>query len=115
MRQRGHGRASSSPLAGITAAAPQRGQCLLPRNIKPKHEGQETVARRDWQNWQKEASDELPAPQFGQLRVSACIWRILAVDYEGGLQVERCAILCSQAQRDELHELAGQQGGLPSS
>lgn len=103
MRHRGHGRASSSPLAGLTAAAPQRGQCLLPRNIKPKHEGQETVARRDRQNSQKEASVELAAPQFGQLSVSACIHRILAVEYEGGLRVERCAILCGlKAERREI-------------
>jgi hypothetical protein len=51
-----------------------------------KHEGQATVARRDPQNWHSGASVELAAPQFGQLRVSACIARILAgrqkVDYE---------------------------------
>jgi hypothetical protein len=43
-----------------------------------KQDGQATVANRDPQNWQSGASLELAAPQFGQLRVSACIARILA-------------------------------------
>lgn len=75
-----------SALSGDAAAAPQRGQCLLPRNIMPKQEGQEIVARRDPQNSHNDASVELAAPQFGQCRVSACIRRILAVECEGGLQ-----------------------------
>jgi hypothetical protein len=40
----------------------------------PKHEGQETVASLDSQNLQMGASDELAAPQLGQLRVSASIF-----------------------------------------
>jgi len=51
------------------------------------------VASRDLQKAQKDASLEVAAPQFGQLRLSACIRRILAVEYEGGLQLWRCAIL----------------------
>jgi hypothetical protein len=47
-------------------------------NIIAKHEGQATVARREPQNWHSGASVELAAPQFGQLRVSACIAAILA-------------------------------------
>jgi hypothetical protein len=43
-----------------------------------KHEGQAMVARRDLQYWHSGASVELAAPQFGQLRVSACIDSILA-------------------------------------
>ena len=39
----------------------------------PKHDGQETVASRDSQNLQMGASDELAAPQLGQLSVSASI------------------------------------------
>lgn len=39
----------------------------------PKHEGQETVASLDSQNPQTGASDEVAAPQLGQLSVSACI------------------------------------------
>jgi hypothetical protein len=44
---------------------------LLPLNIMPKHEGQATVASRDSQKTQIEASEELAAPQFGQLSVLA--------------------------------------------
>jgi hypothetical protein len=54
-------------------------------NITAKHAGQATVARRDPQNWQNGASVEVPAPQFGQLSVSACIERILAVHFSSGL------------------------------
>ncbi|HLN98494.1 MAG TPA: hypothetical protein VK208_08545 [Pyrinomonadaceae bacterium] len=60
------------------AAAPQRGQCLLPLNIIAKQEGQAIVASREPQNWHAGASVELAAPQFGQLSVSACIVDILA-------------------------------------
>jgi len=38
-------------------------------NIMPKHEGQATVASREPQKMQVGASDELAAPQFGQLSV----------------------------------------------
>jgi len=48
-------------------------------NIIAKHEGQATVARREPQNWHAGAAVELAAPQFGQLRVSACITGILSV------------------------------------
>jgi hypothetical protein len=46
-------------------------------NIIAKHAGQATVARRELQNWHRGVSVELAAPQFGQLRVSACIVGIL--------------------------------------
>jgi hypothetical protein len=49
-------------------------------NIIAKHSGQATVARRELQNWHSGAAVELAAPQFGQLRVSACIVRILAAE-----------------------------------
>jgi hypothetical protein len=55
-------------------------------NTLPKHEGQATVAKRELQNWHCDASLELAAPQFGQLRVSACIPGILAVAAIGGLR-----------------------------
>jgi hypothetical protein len=35
-------------------------------NIMPKHDGHATVASRDSQNAQSDASVELAAPQFGQ-------------------------------------------------
>jgi hypothetical protein len=70
---RGHFLVSDAKVSGTVAAAPQRGQCLLPRNIIAKHEGQAIVARREPQNWQSGASLELAAPQFGQLSVCACI------------------------------------------
>ncbi|HEV8138752.1 MAG TPA: hypothetical protein VGP81_03205 [Pyrinomonadaceae bacterium] len=42
-------------------------------NIIPKHEPHAMVASFDSQYWQRDESDEIAAPQFGQLRVSACI------------------------------------------
>jgi len=42
-------------------------------NIMPKHEGQATVASFDSQYWQLGESEEIAAPQFGQLRVCAFI------------------------------------------
>jgi len=39
----------------------------------PKHAGQATVASFDSQNWHCGASDDMAAPQFGQLRVCACM------------------------------------------
>jgi hypothetical protein len=42
-------------------------------NIMPKHEPHAMVASFDSQYWQRDESDEIAAPQFGQLRVSACI------------------------------------------
>jgi hypothetical protein len=42
-------------------------------NIMPKHEGQAMVASFDSQYWHRGESDEIAAPQFGQLRVRACI------------------------------------------
>jgi hypothetical protein len=48
-------------------------------NIIAKQEGQAMVAKRDPQNWQSGASEEVAAPQFGQLSVSACIHAILPV------------------------------------
>jgi hypothetical protein len=62
-------------------------------NIIAKHEGQATVARRELQNWQAGASVELAAPQFGQLRVSACIAGILSAQSKSGLQQSRVRFL----------------------
>jgi hypothetical protein len=62
-------------------------------NIVAKHEGQATVASRDWQNWHSGASVELAAPQLGQLSVSACIFRILAGERKRWTKELRCAIL----------------------
>ena len=42
-------------------------------NIMPKHEPHAMVASLDSQYWQCDESDEIAAPQLGQLRVSACI------------------------------------------
>jgi len=67
--QRGHFNGAASASSARAAAAPQCGQCLLPMNIMPKHEGQATVASREPQKIQVVASDELAAPQFGQLSV----------------------------------------------
>ena len=39
----------------------------------PKQEAHAIVASFDSQYWQCDESDEIAAPQFGQLRVSACI------------------------------------------
>jgi hypothetical protein len=71
--QRGHFKTDRSAPVAATATAPQCGQCLLPMNNIPKHDGQATVASFDSQYWHCDASDEMAAPQFGQLRVCACI------------------------------------------
>src|SRR5438045_3833620 len=42
-------------------------------NSMPKHEAQAIVASFDSQYWHCGESDEIAAPQFGQLRVCACI------------------------------------------
>jgi hypothetical protein len=42
-------------------------------NSMPKHDAQAIVATFDSQNWQRDASDEIAAPQFGQLRFCTCI------------------------------------------
>jgi len=73
MTQRGHFKIESSAAVADTAAAPQCGQCLLPMNSIPKQEAQATVASFDSQYWHCGASDEIAAPQFGQLRVCAGI------------------------------------------
>src|SRR2546421_11677106 len=65
---RGHFRTDSSAELAFAAAAPQCGQCLLPGNIIPKHEAQATVASFDSQYRHCGESDEIAAPQFGQLR-----------------------------------------------
>jgi hypothetical protein len=44
-------------------------------NIMPKQEPHAMVASFDSQYWQFDESDEIAAPQFGQLRVSAVIFR----------------------------------------
>jgi hypothetical protein len=73
--QRGHRNTLSSAGPAWLAAAPQWGQCLLPMNIVAKQEGQATVANFDSQYWHRGASDDIAAPQFGQLRVSTRIRR----------------------------------------
>src|SRR5437879_361545 len=79
--QRGHFADADSMSSARAAAAPQCGQCLLPRNIIPKHEGHATVASREPQKTQVEASDELAAPQFGQLSVWASM--VSSVEFRG--------------------------------
>ncbi len=73
MLQAGHLRGAEPRLSRSAAPAPQRGQCLLPTNITPKHEAQATVASRESQNLHSAASVAVAAPQFGQFKVSACI------------------------------------------
>jgi hypothetical protein len=68
------------PLSRAAAAAPQRGQCLLPMNIMPKHEAQAIVASREPQYLQSGSSVDVAAPHIGQLSVSAFIGSILTVD-----------------------------------
>jgi len=71
--QRGHFSTESSATLVSAAAAPQCGQCRLPINIIPKQEGQAIVASFDSQYWHRGESEEIAAPQLGQLRVSAFI------------------------------------------
>jgi hypothetical protein len=71
--QRGHFNTESCDDIAVAAAAPQCGQWRLPLNIMPKHEAHEIVASFDSQYWQRGESDEIAAPQFGQLSVCACI------------------------------------------
>jgi len=75
--QRGHFKIESSAVVGSAAAAPQCGQCRLPANIIAKQEGQAIVASFDSQYRHRGESDEIAAPQFGQLRVTACIRQVL--------------------------------------
>jgi len=49
------------------------GSARLPINIIPKQEGQAMVASFDSQYWHRGESEEIAAPQLGQLRVSAFI------------------------------------------
>jgi hypothetical protein len=76
--QRGHFNAESCDEKTVDAAAPQCGQWRLPLNIMPKHEAHEIVASFDSQYWQRGESDEIAAPQFGQLSVCACINHVAA-------------------------------------
>jgi hypothetical protein len=71
--QRGHFKTESSAAVGIPAAAPQCGQCLLPKNINPKQAGHATVASFDSQYLHCDESELIAAPQLGQLRVWASI------------------------------------------
>jgi hypothetical protein len=59
----------NSPAVACAAAAPQWEQCLLPMNIMAKHDGQATVASFDSQYRHCGESEEIAAPQFGQLSV----------------------------------------------
>ncbi|HXT61710.1 MAG TPA: hypothetical protein VN696_01620 [Pyrinomonadaceae bacterium] len=72
--QRGHFSTESCAGVAVAAAAPQCGQWRLPINIMPKHDAHAMVATFDSQYWQRAESDEIAAPQFGQLRVSAVIF-----------------------------------------
>jgi len=69
--QLGHFKTGSSAAVTSPAAAPQCGQCLLPRNIIAKQAGQAMVASFDSQYRHCDESEEIAAPQFGQLRVCA--------------------------------------------
>jgi hypothetical protein len=77
IRQRGHFKTESSAAVAWAAAAPQCGQCWLPINIIAKQDGQAIVASLDSQYWHRGESEEIAAPQFGQLSFSACIGRIV--------------------------------------
>jgi len=50
-------------------------------NIMPKQEAHEIVASFDSQNWHFDESEEIAAPQLGQLRVCASIEMPLAQFY----------------------------------
>jgi len=71
--QRGHFKTDNAAGPAATAAAPQCGQCREPENIIPKQDGHATVASFDSQYWHCGESDEIAAPQLGQLRVCACM------------------------------------------
>jgi len=71
--QRGHFKIESALAVDATAATPQCGQCRAPMNIMPKQDGHATVASFDSQYWHCGESDEIAAPQLGQLRVCACM------------------------------------------
>jgi len=71
--QRGHFKTDNVAGTAATAAAPQCGQCLLPMNIIPKQDGHAAVASFDSQYLHCSESDEIAAPQFGQLRDCACM------------------------------------------
>src|ERR1051325_8995660 len=73
MPQSGHLTIDNSTGWAVAAAAPQCGQWRPPLNIMPKHEAHAVVASFDSQYWQSGESDEIAAPQFGQLSVSASI------------------------------------------
>jgi hypothetical protein len=75
IEQRGQWLASVPVITCRSDLAPQCEQCLLPRNIMPKHEGQATVARRDLQNSHDVELAGAAAPQLGQLSDSACMKR----------------------------------------
>jgi len=71
--QRGHFKTDNAAGPAATAAAPQCGQCREPMNIIPKQDGHATVASFDSQYWHCGESDEIAAPQLGQLRGCACM------------------------------------------
>ena len=79
MLHRGQCKTASCAGAAAVAGVPQCGQCLLPINIIAKQDGQATVASFDSQYRQSGAPDDIAAPQFGQLRASACMPGIVAV------------------------------------
>ncbi len=73
--QRGHFQADLFTPSCLSAAAPQRGQCLLPKNITPKQTGQEIVAKSASQYRHRSASVDVAAPHIGQFNVSTFILR----------------------------------------
>src|SRR5207247_9284174 len=91
--QRGHFRVGNSAAMTSSAAAPQCGQWRLPMNIIPKHDAHATVASFDSQYLHCGASDEIAAPQFGQLRVFASIVRGARILRAGVIYVRLATIL----------------------
>src|ERR1700730_4476547 len=89
-RQRGQLRAGRSSAATRAAAVPQRGQCFVPLNIMPKHDGHDTAASSELQYWHCGASLETAAPQLGQFRVSARMPRILSGEASWTIGLSLC-------------------------
>jgi hypothetical protein len=97
LRQRGQLRACKPVFSRFAAAAPQRWQCLLPRNIIPKQEAQAMVASLAPQYLHSGSSVDVAAPHIGQLSVSAFIERILTVEDAGSLEFKSLACLLHKA------------------
>jgi hypothetical protein len=59
-------------------------------NNMPKHDGQATVASFDSQYRHCGASDEMAAPQFGQLRVCACMIKVAHISPAACARLRAC-------------------------